>query len=121
MWRGWIAGLAAMWPGAACGEEARPGDHDILVYGRALPQIGQALSATQGVIGYEDFRDRPLSRVGELVETVPGVIATQHSGTGKANQYFLRGFNLDHGTGRLRRRRADQHAQPRPWAGLSGP
>jgi len=29
---------------------------------------------------------------------VPGVIATQHSGTGKANQYFLRGFNLDHGT-----------------------
>ncbi len=39
-----------------------------------------------------------MSRVGELVENVPGVIATQHSGTGKANQYFLRGFNLDHGT-----------------------
>jgi len=33
-----------------------------------------------------------------LVENVPGVIATQHSGTGKANQYFLRGFDLDHGT-----------------------
>ncbi|PMU32984.1 TonB-dependent receptor, partial [Pseudomonas sp. FW305-47B] len=50
------------------------------------------------VVGYKDFADKPLSRVGELVENVPGVIATQHSGTGKANQYFLRGFNLDHGT-----------------------
>ncbi len=29
---------------------------------------------------------------------MPGLIATQHSGEGKANQYFLRGFNLDHGT-----------------------
>lgn len=74
-------------------------DNDpIVVYGRAIPQIGVATSGSQGVVGYEDFEDRPLSRVGELVENVPGVIATQHSGTGKANQYFLRGFNLDHGT-----------------------
>ncbi|WCT74453.1 TonB-dependent receptor [Sphingomonas naphthae] len=71
---------------------------EIVVYGRSLPQIGLALSGSQGVVGYRDFEDRPLSRVGELVENVPGVIATQHSGTGKANQYFLRGFNLDHGT-----------------------
>ena len=40
----------------------------------------------------------PVSRVGELLEAVPGLIVTQHSGEGKANQYFLRGFNLDHGT-----------------------
>jgi outer membrane receptor protein involved in Fe transport len=73
-------------------------DADIIVYGRSLPQIGSALSGSQGVVGYRDFEDKPLSRVGELVENVPGVIATQHSGTGKANQYFLRGFNLDHGT-----------------------
>jgi outer membrane cobalamin receptor len=39
-----------------------------------------------------------MSRPGEVLETVPGVIITQHSGEGKANQYFLRGFNLDHGT-----------------------
>jgi len=71
---------------------------EIVVYGRALPQIGVATSGSQGVVGYKDFEDKPLSRVGELVENVPGVIATQHSGTGKANQYFLRGFNLDHGT-----------------------
>ena len=37
-------------------------------------------------------------RQGEVLETVPGVIITQHSGEGKANQHFLRGFNLDHGS-----------------------
>ncbi len=71
---------------------------DIIVYGRSIAQIGIATSGSQGVVGYRDLEDRPLGRVGELVENVPGVIATQHSGTGKANQYFLRGFNLDHGT-----------------------
>jgi hypothetical protein len=70
----------------------------IVVYGRAINLIGVAQSGSQGTIGYEDFQNRPLSRVGELVENVPGLIATQHSGSGKANQYFLRGFNLDHGT-----------------------
>ena len=40
----------------------------------------------------------PFLRVGEALEIVPGLIVTQHSGEGKANQYFLRGFNLDHGT-----------------------
>ena len=71
---------------------------NIIVYGHALEQIGTAISGSQGTVGYHDFEDKPLSRVGELVENVPGVTATQHSGTGKANQYFLRGFNLDHGT-----------------------
>jgi len=71
---------------------------DIIVYGRALAQIGTATSGSQGTVGYRDFENKPISRAGELVENVPGVIATQHSGTGKANQYFLRGFNLDHGT-----------------------
>ena len=46
----------------------------------------------------EQFNARPASRPGELLEIVPGLIVTQHSGEGKANQYFLRGFNLDHGT-----------------------
>lgn len=74
------------------------GQDEIIVFGRSLPQIGEAIAGSQGIVGYRDFEDKPLSRVGELVENVPGVIATQHSGTGKANQYFLRGFNLDHGT-----------------------
>ncbi|MDD5272975.1 MAG: TonB-dependent receptor [Methylovulum sp.] len=68
------------------------------IEGRATDLIGIASSASQGVVGQPEFKYRPLSRVGELVEVVPGALATQHSGSGKANQYFLRGFNLDHGT-----------------------
>ena len=45
-----------------------------------------------------DVNARPFARPGEALEVVPGLIVTQHSGEGKANQYFLRGFNLDHGT-----------------------
>jgi outer membrane receptor protein involved in Fe transport len=71
---------------------------EIIVHGRQLEQIGTAQTASEGVVGYADFAAKPISRVGELAENVPGLIATQHSGTGKANQYFLRGFNLDHGT-----------------------
>ena len=60
--------------------------------------IGIADSATQGTVGAKEIQDRPILRSGEVLETVPGVIITQHAGGGKANQYFLRGFNLDHGT-----------------------
>ncbi|MGD0098231.1 MAG: TonB-dependent receptor [Terracidiphilus sp.] len=60
--------------------------------------IGIASSSTEGTVGATELADRPLLRSGEVLETVPGVIITQHAGGGKANQYFLRGFNLDHGT-----------------------
>lgn len=70
----------------------------INVQGRADDLIGIANSATQGTIGAKELEDRPLLRVGEILEAVPGLIITQHAGGGKANQYFLRGFNLDHGT-----------------------
>lgn len=71
---------------------------EVVIWGRSLQQLGTAGAASQGVAGYDDFSTRPFARVGELVEVVPGMIATQHSGPGKANQYFLRGFNLDHGS-----------------------
>ncbi len=60
--------------------------------------VGIAQAASQGAITAEQLDERPLMRTGEVMETVPGMIVTQHSGEGKANQYFLRGFNLDHGT-----------------------
>jgi len=68
------------------------------VQGRADSLIGIARSATQGTVGAMEIQDRPILRAGEVLETVPGLIITQHAGGGKANQYFLRGFNLDHGT-----------------------
>jgi outer membrane receptor protein involved in Fe transport len=61
-------------------------------------QMGEAVSASMGTVVAEQIEQRPISRAGEILETVPGLIVTQHSGEGKANQYFLRGFNLDHGT-----------------------
>lgn len=70
----------------------------IKVIGRIDNLLGTAGSASVGRVGQVDLRERPITREGELLETVPGVIVTQHSGEGKANQYFVRGFNLDHGT-----------------------
>ncbi|MGQ0621656.1 MAG: TonB-dependent receptor [Panacagrimonas sp.] len=55
-------------------------------------------SSTEGYVTAEQLAERPIARAGELLEFVPGLMVTQHSGEGKANQYFLRGFNLDHGT-----------------------
>lgn len=68
------------------------------VQGREDDLTGIADSATQGTVGAKEIQDRPILRSGEILETVPGIIITQHAGGGKANQYFLRGFNLDHGT-----------------------
>lgn len=68
----------------------------VVVSGDAL--VGEVDSATIGTIYAEQLELRPISRPGEVLEAVPGLIVTQHSGEGKANQYFLRGYNLDHGT-----------------------
>ena len=60
--------------------------------------VGIAQSASQGAITARQLEARPMMRTGDVLETVPGVVISQHSGEGKANQYYLRGFNLDHGT-----------------------
>jgi hypothetical protein len=60
--------------------------------------VGSADSSTEGTVTAKQLANRPLLRTGELLETVPGLWISQHSGEGKANQYYLRGFNLDHGT-----------------------
>ncbi len=84
--------------------EARPvaqpddGLEEIVVFGRSLELVGTAKAASEGSVGGADLLVRPMLKVAELLEAVPGMVAVQHSGSGKANQYFLRGFNLDHGT-----------------------
>jgi outer membrane receptor protein involved in Fe transport len=55
-------------------------------------------AASAGDVSQEQLARQPLLRPGAVLENVPGLIVTQHSGEGKANQYFLRAFNLDHGT-----------------------
>ena len=81
--------------------EGRAQDHhlpEVEVFGPRDASIGTADSASEGAADLASFQARPKLRPGDIVEAVPGVVATQHSGDGKANQYFLRGFNLDHGT-----------------------
>ena len=85
--------------------------------------VGIAQSASQGAITARQLDARPIMRAGEVLETVPGVVISQHSGEGKANQYYLRGFNLDHGTdfATTVAGHAGQHADARPRARLFGP
>lgn len=71
---------------------------EVIVSGKLEKLQGAPVSANQGVVTAEQLALRPVLRTGEVLEVVPGLIVTQHSGDGKANQYFLRGFNLDHGT-----------------------
>lgn len=72
--------------------------NEVIVFGRGEELIGKADAASEGTVGGTDLLVRPMLRTADLLEAVPGLIAAQHSGSGKANQYFLRGFNLDHGT-----------------------
>ena len=63
-----------------------------------LNLIGTAVTGSQGVVVGDELALTPAFRPGELLETVPGLSVTAHSGEGKANQYMMRGFDLDHGT-----------------------
>ncbi|WP_266158217.1 TonB-dependent receptor [Dyella silvatica] len=60
--------------------------------------VGSSDASSQGIILGRLLQDIPLLRPGQVLEAIPGMVVTQHSGDGKANQYFLRGYNLDHGT-----------------------
>ena len=68
------------------------------VIGRGDPAVGSSDAASQGVVTAEQLHSRPQQRPADVLEAIAGMVVTQHSGEGKANQYFLRGINLDHGT-----------------------
>ncbi|HVY05343.1 MAG TPA: TonB-dependent receptor [Burkholderiales bacterium] len=71
---------------------------EVEVVGTYETGVGTSDSASEGRVTARRVETRPALRPGEILEYIPGVIITQHSGDGKANQYYLRGFNLDHGT-----------------------
>jgi outer membrane receptor protein involved in Fe transport len=85
-------------PASSGGSQPGETPEEIVVFGRGLELLGTAEAASEGSVGGADLLVRPMLKVAELLESVPGLVAVQHSGSGKANQYFLRGFNLDHGT-----------------------
>ena len=79
---------------------ADPSDqiNEVTVTAQRLELIGTASTASEGVVSDHEIQLTPAYRPGQLLETVPGLIVTLHSGEGKANQFLLRGYNLDHGT-----------------------
>jgi hypothetical protein len=80
---------ANFWPGSL---------QEITVTAQRLELLGKADTASEGVVDDQELQLAPQYRPGQLLETVPGLIVTLHSGEGKANQYLMRGYNLDHGT-----------------------
>jgi hypothetical protein len=70
----------------------------VVAHGRNVNLIGKVSAASTGTIDAEQIKTRPVLRPAEILEAIPGLLISQHSGEGKANQYYLRGFQLDHGT-----------------------
>jgi outer membrane cobalamin receptor len=93
--------VAALFTAPALGQTTASGGpavSEVVVTASRADLLGAAISASQGSVTAKEVELRPIYRVGQLYETVPGLVVTAHSGEGKANQYLLRGFNLDHGT-----------------------
>ena len=128
----WLLSLTALAsPALSQATPPSPGKHEaaeqlaladqpaaIIVTGSRISQLGIADSANAGVVTGKQLAARTVYRPGELLEVTPGLIVSQHSGEGKANQYYLRGFNLDHGTdlrtsidGMLVNQRSHSHGQ----------
>ncbi len=113
---------------ALCSSTAWAGGEQVLekvvVTGTATNLVGVADSANVGTVTKQQLEARTVYRPGELLEATPGLIVSQHSGEGKANQFYLRGFNLDHGTdlrttvdGMLVNQRSHAHGQG--WTDLN--
>jgi len=99
-----LLALAAAVPNLSRADEATA-DSDaatpvsqVVVTASRVDLLGRAITASQGTVTKAEVELRPIFRIGQLYETVPGLVVTVHSGESKANQYELRGFDVDHGT-----------------------
>src|ERR1700723_1585598 len=93
-----LVSTAAMFTARAQTSTAPDQLEEIQVTAQRLGLMGSASTASEGIVVNDELALTPAFRVGQLLETVPGLHVTSHSGEGKANQYLLRGYNLDHGT-----------------------
>jgi TonB-dependent Receptor Plug Domain len=89
---------AAAYQPVRADQDASASMEELTVTAERLGLLGAASTASEGVVADEELQLAPVYRPGQLLETVPGLIVTLHSGEGKANQYLMRGYNLDHGT-----------------------
>ncbi len=116
-----LLSLGALTPARAGGEQTLD---KVVITGQTTAQVGVADAASVGTVTKQQLEARTAYRPGELLEATPGLIVSQHSGEGKANQFYLRGFNLDHGTdlrttvdGMLVNQRSHGHGQG--WTDLN--
>lgn len=79
-------------------QDAAPATTDIVVTASRADLLGLAATASEGRVTHQEVELRPIYRPGQLYESIPGLVVTIHSGEGKAQQYLIRGYNLDHGT-----------------------
>ncbi len=93
-----ILSLCLLQPLARAHETFEIEIESIAVEASRTSQIGLSDAGSQGFITQKQLEARVVYRPGEVLEATPGLIVSQHSGEGKANQFFLRGINLDHGT-----------------------
>ena len=92
-----LAVLLAL-PQGAAGQTPAPTDlTTVVVTGRRVSALGTEVSASAGTITHDQVQEQPILRPGEILQLVPGMVVVQHAAGGKANQYYLRGFELDHG------------------------
>ena len=116
--------MASLFSPAVCADDAVTPPATVIVEGARQTQLGVASTASTGVVTQKQLEARTVYRPGELLEVTPGLIVSQHSGEGKANQFYLRGLNLDHGTdlrttidGMLVNQRTHAHGQG--WTDLN--
>jgi hypothetical protein len=117
-------GMVIAMPFAIAQQQAETTLGTVTVESSRTSQLGIADSANVGIVTQQQLEARTVYRAGELLEATPGLIVSQHSGEGKANQFYLRGFNLDHGTdlrttvdGILVNQRSHSHGQG--WTDLN--
>ncbi len=91
-------GAGPTWASSTQGDTTAEPLQEVTVSAQRLNLIGTTTTASQGVVGNDELTLTPAYRPGQVLETVPGLDVTVHSGEGKANQYLMRGYNLDHGT-----------------------
>jgi len=93
-----VATLSGGYRPVRADEGTSPGDTQLETITVTATGVSNIQGASVGDVSHDQIAAQPLLRPGAVLENVPGLIVTQHSGEGKANQYFLRAFNLDHGT-----------------------
>jgi outer membrane cobalamin receptor len=96
----WLGAILLEGTSVRAEDRASPSDikDQIVVTASRVDLLGKAQTASQGSITRKEIELRPIYRPGQLFESIPGLVVTIHSGEGKANQYLIRGYNLDHGT-----------------------